>query len=178
MKQLLALSVLLVGFQCASYGDTVSAGTEIQVRPDSPITVAKWERGRIYTGHTDRDVVARDGDVAIPRGARVEMIVRQINDDQLALDIESINVNGKRYAIDTTGPQFNATRQDYDRGAGLVGNIVGAITGAETQGREIRIPSDATLRFHLQQPLRIVTWQDPGYDQNGNHYHRDNDWYR
>lgn len=178
MKQLLAIPVLLVGFQCASFADTVLPGTDIQIRPDGPITVAKWERGRIFTGRIDRDVVARDGDIAVPRGARVELIVRQINEDQLALDIESINVDGKRYAVDSTGPQFNMNRQDYDRGAGLVGNIVGAITGVETQGREIRVPSDAVLHFRLQQPLRIVSWQDPGYDQDGYHYHREHDWYR
>lgn len=178
MKQLLAIPVLLVGFQCASFADTVLPGTDIQVRTDGPITVSKWDRGRIYYGHVARDVMARDGDVAIPRGARVEMIVRQRGEDRLALDIESINVQGRRYVVDTSGPKFNMQRQDYDHGAGLVGNIVGAITGVETQGERIQVPNESILHFQLQQPLHVVDYQDPGYDRDGNHYHRDNDWYR
>jgi hypothetical protein len=178
MKQLFAIPVLLVGLQCASYADTVLPGTELEVRTHGPITVAKWERGRIYIGEIARDIHARDGDLAIPRGSRVEMIVRQRNPDQLTLDLESITVNGRRYAVDTSGPNFNMDRGDYDRGAGLIGNIVGAIAGGETQGSAVRVPDRSILHFRLQQPLRVVDWQDPGYDRDGSHYHRDNDWYR
>jgi len=178
MKQLLAIPVLLVGFQIASFGDTVAPGTSIDVRAEGPITVSSYDRGRIYVGHIDHDVYARDGDMAIPRGARVEMIVRQIGDNRMTLDLESITVNGQRYAVDTSGPQFNMDRGQYDRGAGLVDNIVGAITGVETQGTQIRVPDGSVLHFRLQQPMHVVGWQDPGYDRDGNHYHRDHDWYR
>jgi len=106
------------------------------------------------------------------------MIVRQVSDDRMALDFESMTVDGRRYTVDTSGPQFHMDRGDYDRGAGLVGSIVGAIAGIETQGPQIRVPADSILNFRLRQPLRIVDWQDPGYDRDGSHYHRDNDWYR
>jgi hypothetical protein len=177
MKQILAIPLLLVGFQFATYGDTVPDGTSIEVRTEGPISVSKWDRGRIYVGRVARDVMDRNGNVAVPRGSHVEMIVRQIGDDRMALDFESMTVNGRRYTVDTSGPQFH-TNRDYDRGAGLVGNIVGAIAGVDTQGAQIRVPADSILTFRLQQPLRIVDWQDPGYDRDGQHYHRDHDWYR
>ena len=178
MKQLLAIPFLLIGFQCASYGNTVPFGTSIEVRTEGPITVSKLDRGRIYIGHVARDVFDRNGNVAVRRGSRVEMIVRQISDDRMALDFESMTVDGKRYTVDTSGPQFHIDRGDYERGAGLVGSIVGAIAGIETQGVQIRVPADSILNFRLRQSLRIVDWQDPGYERDGGHYHRDNDWYR
>jgi len=178
MKQLLIIPVLLGCFVCASFGDTVPPGTTIEVTSEGPITVSQWERGRIYIGHVARDVFARDGDLAVRRGSRVEMIVRKISDDRMALDLESITVDGKRYAVDSSGPHFNMDRGAYDRGTGLVGNIIGAIAGVETQGAQIRVPGESILHFRLEQPLRIVDWRDPGYDRDGGHYHRDNDWYR
>lgn len=96
----------------------------------------------------------------------------------MALDVESVTVNGQRYVMDTNGPTYNLHRQDYDSGGGLVGSIVGAITGGEARGNEIRIPQGAVMTFQLQRPLRVVNWRDPGYDGDRNHYHRDSDWYK
>jgi len=100
----------------------------------------------------------------------------------MALDLESLTVNGMRYTMDTTGPQFNMPRNDYDNGGGLVGSIIGAISGGqvqvETRGNEVRVPAGSTVTFQLQEPLHVVSWNDPGYMRNGQHYHRDGDWYR
>jgi hypothetical protein len=170
------IPALLIGLQISAKADTVLPGTEIPVRTDAPIHVSQWDRGRIYMGNVARDVVARDGDIAIPAGSPVELIVRQIGPQDMTLDIESITVNGRRYAIDTTGPNFNT--QAYNNGTGIVGAIVGAISGAQTQGAEIRIPPETVLRFQLQQPLHLVNWRDPGYEHGGYHYHHEHDWYR
>lgn len=175
------IPALLISMQFSARADTVLPGTEIGVRTDGPIHVNQWDRGRIYTGHVARGVVARDGDIAIPQGSPVELIVRQTGPDQMTVDIESITVNGRRYVMDTRGPEFDT--QAYQNGSGVVGAIMGAIAGAaggdvETRGSEIRIPGDTVLRFELRQPLHLVDWRDPGYDRGGGHYHRDQDWYR
>ncbi len=183
MKHLLAVPIILAGIQGWALADTILPGTRIEVRSDNPIEVTRWDRGRIYPAHVARDVMARDGDVAIPRGSYAELIVRQNGPDQMTVDIESITVNGRRYTMDNTGPQFNMSQSDYTGGGGLVGGIVGAIAGAtgaqvETRGGQIRVPAGAVLTFELRQPLHVVNWSDPGYDNNGYHYHRDHDWYR
>ena len=162
------------------YGDFVPRGTEIRVHTQGPITVAKWDRGRIYQAVVERDVLNRDGKVLIPRGANCEMIIRQVAPQQLTLDLESITVNGRRYAMDAAGPEFNMDRDQYSNGAGVIGNILGAIGGVEYHGDQIRVPAGTDLTFNLQQPLRIVNWRDEGYDRDGYHYHHEENhgWYR
>jgi hypothetical protein len=123
-----------------------------------------------------RDVVAADGDVAIPRGSDVELIVRQIGPERMSIDIESVTVNGRRYVLDSSGPRFNT--REYENGEGLLGQIVGAISGVRAEGGEIFVPADSTLTFQTRAPLHVVDWRDPGYERDGHHYHRDNDWYR
>ena len=177
MRRLLWLSTsVFLAMQFAAKADTVSAGTQIQVRPDDEISVSHWDRGRIYPGHVSRDVAARDGDVAIPRGSYAELIVREVGPDRMVLDLESITVNGRRYVLDTTGPQFDT--HAYANGGGVVGAIVGAISGMRTEGDQILVPPNSTLTFETRAPLHVVDWQDPGYDRDGRHYHRDPDWYR
>jgi hypothetical protein len=164
--------------------DFIPPGSRIQVRNDGPVTVARWDRGRIYSGHVDSDVYSNDGDLAIPRGAQAELIVRQIGDGQLALDLESITVNGRRYVLDATGPQFNMDQQQYDQGAGIVGSILGAIAGngshVQYEGDQIRVPARSEITFQLQQPLRVANWGDGGYYRHNYHYHQDQNhgWYR
>jgi len=181
-KILWVAPALLAVMQIGALADTILPGTQITVRADQLIEVHSWDRGRIYPAHVARDVIARDGDVAIPRGASAELIVRQTGPGQMALDLESVTVNGMRYAMDTTGPQFNMPRGEYENGGGLLGDIVGAISGGqvqvETRGNELRVPADAIITFRLQEPLHVVGWNDPGYDRDRYHYHRDGDWYR
>jgi hypothetical protein len=177
MRSLLCLtSTVFIALPLSARVDTVLEGTQIQVRPDSQIQVSKWDRGRIYTGHVERDVRAADGDVAIPRGSNVELIVRQTGPDRMAIDLESVTVNGRRYALDSSGPRFHTG--EYENGEGLIGAIVGAVAGVRTEGGEIFVPADSVLSFQTRAPLRVVNWHDPGYERDGHHYHRDNDWYR
>ncbi len=97
MKLLVSLPVLLIGLHLTSYADTILPGSEIQVRADTPFTVSMWDRNRVYSGYVARDVYGHDGDLAVPRGSQAEFTVRQIGPDQVALNVESITVNGNRY---------------------------------------------------------------------------------
>jgi hypothetical protein len=99
----------------------------------------------------------------------VELIVRVARDNDLILDLESVTVNGNRYAIKT-----QPNRQEAERDDSLVGSIVGAIQGGEVRGRAVRIPRDSILTFRLQRPLDMGV-ADRGTDREGRHYH---DWYR
>ena len=73
---LLVIPAILTVFPFAAPADEIAPGVEITVRTDEPIHLDKWDRGRIYPATVDHDVRARDGRLAIPRGAPAELIVR------------------------------------------------------------------------------------------------------
>jgi hypothetical protein len=60
---------------------TIDAGTTITVRTNEAINASSSD-GRVFSGMVDQDVVNRGGNVAIPRGASVEMLVRNIAKNQ------------------------------------------------------------------------------------------------
>jgi hypothetical protein len=142
----------------------IEPGTQVAVRPIESIDVERKDN-RVYTGIVDEDVRGNNGRVAIPRGSKVELIVRVARDNDLVLDLESVSVNGQRYAIRT-----DTNRVESSRDNSLVGAIVGAINGAEVRGRAVRIPRDALLTFRLDRPLEVGV-PDRGSDREGYHYH-------
>ena len=183
MRNLLWIApAIFFGVQFCASAATILPGTQIEVKTDGPIMLHTWDRGRIYPARVARDVFGRDGDLAVPRGSYAELIVREIRPDQMALDLESVTVNGQRYVMDTTGPQFNMPNGEYNNGAGLIGGIVNALSGGqvqvETHGDAIRVPADSMVTFQLQEPMHVAGGGDPGYSRGGEHYHHDGDWYR
>jgi hypothetical protein len=177
----------------------VEPGTNLAVRTNEYINTHSRD-GRVYYGRIADDVRGSDGQVAIPRGSDVELIVRRARDNDLILDIESITAYGQRYAIDTQAQRLESNREgvgankrtgEFVGGGAVLGTILGAIAGGgkgaaigaaagaaagagtqiATQGREVRVPAESIVNFRLDQPL-LVNVPDNGYDQNGDHYHR------
>ena len=146
----------------------IEPGTNIAVRPNQAIDVEHFDN-RVYYGTVDQDVRGENGRVGIPRGSRVELIVRVMRDNDLVLDLESVMVNGQRYAVQTERSRVES-RQDNS----LVGSIIGAINGGQYEGRAVRIPAGTVLNFRVQAPL-VLGVADRGVDRDGNHYH---DWYK
>ncbi len=139
-------------------------GAVIPVRTSEGIDADRGD-GRVYTGIVDQDVRNNDGRVAIPRGSSVELVVRVSRDNDLILDLDSVTVNGQRYAVKTDPHRVEARRDDS-----LVGSIVGAINGGEGRGRAVRIPRDSVVTFRLEQPLDMGV-ADRGSMRDGHHYH-------
>jgi hypothetical protein len=200
-KALTAITALLLGFQISARAEQVAPGTEITVRTNERIDLDKWDRGRIYPATVDRDVRAIDGDLVILRGSPAELIVRQVGDHDLALDLESVTVNGRRYLVNAPGEAVNTHRRPgvgenartgkFVGGGALFGTIIGAIAGGgkgaaigavagaatgagaqmATRGREIHVPVESLLTFRLQAPLYVSAEPDRGYMREGHHYH-------
>ena len=101
MKRLFGLLVL--AGVAAAQTRTIPPGTTIPVRTNEPIST-KHSDGRVFTGIVNQDVVDPNGRVVIPRGSPAEMMVRRISDRNVALDLESISVNGRRYIVVCKSP--------------------------------------------------------------------------
>jgi hypothetical protein len=145
----------------------LTPGTSIPVRTNEAIDVERKDN-RVYNGIVDQEVRGDNGHIAIPRGSNAELIVRVGPNNDLILDLESVVVNGQRYAIKADSNRVESQRDDS-----LVGAIVGAISGGEARGRAVRIPRNSVVSFRLDRPLEIGV-ADRGVTRNGYHYH---DWY-
>jgi hypothetical protein len=124
---------------------------------------------RIYNGIVDRDVRGDDGRLAIPRGSKVELIVRTNSQNDLIIDLESVVANGQRYAIKTDAKRIESQPNDD-----VVGDLVGAITGGQGRGRAVSVPRDSVVTFRVLRPLEMGV-PDRGLMRDGRHYH---DYYR
>jgi hypothetical protein len=102
---------------------------------------------------------------------------------EMTLDVESVTVDGHRYLVDTSdvatkgnsGVGKNKRTGQYVGGGAVLGTIIGAIAGGGrgaaigavsgaaagagavvlTKGKDVRVPSETTLRFRLEQPVRL-----------------------
>jgi hypothetical protein len=181
----------------------VQPGTNIAVRTNETIETHSRD-GRIYYGRIVDDVRGNDGQVAIPRGSDVELIVRRARDNDLILDLESITAYGQRYAIETQAERIDSSDRsgigankrtgEFVGGGAVLGTIIGAIAGGGkgaaigaaagaaagaggqilTQGREVRVPAESVINFRLDQPL-LINIPDNGSERSGFHYHDNRD---
>jgi hypothetical protein len=120
----------------------IEPGTSVQVRTTEPVDQSTMD-GRVFSGTVDQDVRDNTGRVAIPRGATAELVVRRGDNNELYLDLDSISVNGQRYAVDATrhpaatrgidvknsGIGNNTETATHVGGGALLGTIIGAIAG-------------------------------------------------
>jgi hypothetical protein len=122
----------------------INAGTRVEIRTSEPIDERSVD-GRVYRGVVDRDVLDTDGRLAIPRGSRAELIVRETPDNELVVDLDSVIVDGQRYSVATRGTTVGTSGSTLERGVGtlganettgkyvgggaLLGTVIGAIAG-------------------------------------------------
>lgn len=142
----------------------IERGTVIAVRTNQTIDVNRSDN-RVYAGIVDQDVRGENGRLAIPRGSAVELMVRVTPDNDLILDLDSVMVNGQRYAV-KAGADRMESRPDHS----VVGAIVGALNGGQVRGNAVRVPRDSVLTFRIERPMEMGV-PDRGYDRDGNHYH-------
>src|SRR5258708_3564608 len=178
---------------------TIPAGTSITVRTNEAI-YARQSDGRVFTGTVEQDVPDVNGYVAIPRGAQVELIARNVSSSELALDLESVTSNGQRFSITAEADRIGSPRRDglganrrtgeYVGGGAVLGSIIGAIAGGGrgaaigaaagaaagagtevlTRGQTLNIPAESLVTFRLEQPLQTGV-VDNGFYREGRHYH-------
>jgi hypothetical protein len=137
------VSPALVNAQSQSwnYVDPVPAGTTIQVRTTEAIDSESID-GRIYKGIIENDVRDTQGQLAVPKGATAELVVRRGPDNELVLDLDSVTVYGRRYGVDATRNRIGGGVDIRNSGIGanketarnvgggaLLGAVLGAVIG-------------------------------------------------
>jgi len=147
---------------------SLQPGMNIPVRLTDTIDTTRSNDYRVYRGIVEQDVFGDNGQLAIPRGSPVELMIRPTRNNQMTLDMESVVVDGQRYAVRADANGTVGTSGDF----GLIGSIVGAITGGAV-GEAVRIPRNTVVDFRLDRPLDLGV-PDRGVDRDGYHYH---DWY-
>jgi hypothetical protein len=162
---------------------TLQPGTQISVRSDEDINAQTVAEGRAYRASIQQDIVGDNGDVVIPRGADASLIIRRVGEGQMVLDLDSVRVGGRNYAVTSTDIQ-EGDRQGIGRntrtaemvgGGAVLGTLLGAIAGGGkgaaigaaagavagggvqvlTKGRQIRVPAETVLTFRLEQSLHL-----------------------
>jgi len=197
-----ALSLAAVGnAQQISGGrntDIIDALTTMIVRVPDAIRTDESD-GRVFRSFVAQDVRNRRRALIIPRTSEVELIVRRMPDNEMVLDLDSVTVNGERFALDTaayaTESESKCPGETNKRTIEYAGNpmlgtfltgmtssaegtvtgtcaCIAAGTGAQlmTRGSSIEVPANSLLTFRLIQPLRTGV-SDNGYMRGGVHYH-------
>jgi len=122
---------------------TIAAGTAISVRTGELIDVLKSD-GNLFSGAVDQDVLDESGDIAIPKGSYAKLIVKTVSDRYLALDLESVEVDGLRYVVATNGDRAEGEPRTgigpNPRSGDLVDGraLVGSITQLFSRGKTVK----------------------------------------
>jgi hypothetical protein len=200
MKRL--LGCLTLATLAAAQTRTIGVGTSIAVRTNETID-ARRSDGRVFTAVVNQDVMDANGNVVIPRGSNAELMVQRVSGKDLTLDLESVTINGQRYAVTADEKRLSGDRRDgigtngrtaeFLGGGAALGAIIGALAGGGkgaaigaaagagagagtqtlTRGRTVNIPAESVLTFRLVRALAVGT-VDNGFTRNGRHYHRRN----
>jgi uncharacterized protein YcfJ len=193
----LTLAAALLGIAAGARAQNISQGTQFDIRTNERIDGRQAGSGRIYSAEVASDIRDTHGDVVIRRGANAELIVRRIARNEVAVDLDGIDVDGKHYSVPSSdvtlsqkaGVGSNSRTGKYVGGTALLGTILGAIAGGGkgaaigalaggaagagvqtlTRGKSINIPAESILTFRLDRNMTII--QDRGYRRGKRHYH-------
>ncbi|HEX8984151.1 MAG TPA: hypothetical protein VF767_01915 [Bryobacteraceae bacterium] len=166
-------------------------GSEISVRTDDAIDSGTAAEGQTFGAQVTRDAKDADGAVVIPRGSSALVVIRSASKggrfrgaSDLVLDLQSVNINGRQYLIDTAdvtekgkaGVGANKRTATYTGGGAALGAIIGAIAGGGkgaaigagagagagaltqilTKGGAIKVPAESVLTFRLDKTLKVT----------------------
>ena len=175
----------------AAHTYVLPAGSEVSVRTNEAIDSARAAEGQTFDAQVTRDATDAAGAVVIPRGSRASILIKSESKggrfrgtSDLVLDMQSVNINGRQYAIETaditqkgkSGVGINKRTAEYTGGGAALGAIIGAIAGGGkgaaigagagagagaltqilTKGGSIKVPEESVLTFQLDQPLQVT----------------------
>ncbi len=168
----------------------IPAGRQLVVRNNESIDSKTAAPGQTYSGVISRDVHDSTGAVAIPHGSPATLVVRSVHAQgevegrsELALDIDAVSVQGRRYHVETSpvvqkgrdGLGANKRTGTFLGGGTALGALLGAVAGGGrgaaigavsgaaaggitqtvTRGHGVRVPAETLMTFRLEAPIRM-----------------------
>ena len=168
----------------------IPTGTQISIRTNEEIVGNADSVGRRYSGEIAQDIMGENGQVLVPRGSNAELTVGKVGagtmgvgNEEVALGLKSITVNGRTYNVDANTASVSGNRgigankrtAEMTGGGALLGTLIGAVAGGGkgaaigavagagagaatqvlTRGKEVKVPAESVLTFKLDQPLRL-----------------------
>jgi len=166
---------------------TLESGTVLSIRMIDPIDSDRNQIGDRFHATLDTPITLNDQTV-LPAGADIEGRVAELRSaghftgqSQVALELTSISINGRRYNLHTDqysrqGSSRGKNTAEKVGGAAAVGAIIGAIAGggkgaaiggvvgagagggvqAATKAQQIHIKPEQLLSFKLESPLTVT----------------------
>ena len=165
------------------------AGTELVVRTVETIDSRNGRADQTFSAIVEEDVLNGSGRVIIPARSSAQLVIREMSSGgatgspEMALDLQSITIEGRRYVVSTTDLTLDdetgigknrRTAETVGAGAAL-GTIIGAIAGGGkgaaigvlvgaaggagvqvlTRGRDVQVPAETALTFRLDRPVTL-----------------------
>jgi hypothetical protein len=123
--------------------EEVPAGTELAVRTNEAIDSKVAKENQTFSGQIEQDVLGPSGEVIVPKGSPVELVIRKISaggmtgSPEMVLDVQAITVASRRYVVSTadmeqksgTGIGMNKRTAEMVGGGAALGTILGAVAG-------------------------------------------------
>ncbi len=168
----------------------IPAGTQLSIRTNENITADQESAGRQYSAEVAQDILGENGQVVVPKASPAMLTVQKVStgtmgvgNNEVALALQSVQVNGRTYNVQT-----NTSTQSGDRGIGknkrtaemtgggaVLGTVIGAVAGGAkgavigaiagagagataqvlTRGKEVKVPAETVLTFKLDQPVTL-----------------------
>jgi hypothetical protein len=144
----------------------VPEGTALLVRTNDTVNASRAFRGTTYDASIASEVLDQNGDVLIPKGSPVELVVRSLSylgpggagTSELALSVRAVTVNAVRYLVETVSGQPHAGGLEVAGAPSLVGG--GKARGQVIiRGRHINVPTGTELAFRLEDPIRLTGYR-------------------
>ncbi len=168
----------------------IPEGTNITIRTDEAITSQNARPGQQYPVQVAQNITDQNGNVIIPAGSPATVTVVNtgksvLGGNEMALALQSISFNGRRYMVNTNSARQSTTSQagigankrtaEYVGGGALLGTLVGAVAGGGkgaaigailgggggaaaqvlTRGKSLNVPAESVLTFKTDQPIYL-----------------------
>lgn len=171
--------------------EVLPARTQLEILTNETIDSKRASNNQTFAAQVNQDVVDSSGEVIVPKGSPAQLVIRTLNTGsgndtpELALDIQSITVHGRRYFVTTSsniqkkgrsGIGANKRTAEMIGGGAVIGTIIGAIAGGGkgaaigaavgaaggagaqvlTKGKEVVIPAETVIKFNLEQSVTLA----------------------